>query len=108
MSLPFIDVANGNGSAVEFGSTLMRAADGLKNVDTVIAGHHTVTVAWDDFVNFSEFFNDILLKAQHGIAAGRTVEQVVDAYVKPDRFSDFQAPPQGVTTLVQNIYNESR
>ena len=108
MSLPFIDVANGNGSAVEFGSTLMRAADGLKNVDTVIAGHHTVTVAWDDFVTFGEFFNDILLKAKHGIAAGRTVEQVVDAYVKPDRFSDFQAPPQGVTTLVQNIYNESR
>jgi len=108
MSLPFIDVANGNGSAVEFGSTLMRAADGLKNVDTVIAGHHTVTVSWDDFVNFSGFFNDVLLKAKQGIAAGQTVEQVVDAYVKPDRFGDFQAPLRGVTTLVQNIYNESR
>jgi glyoxylase-like metal-dependent hydrolase (beta-lactamase superfamily II) len=108
MSLPFIDVANGNGSAVEFGSTLMRAVDGINNVDTVIAGHHTVTVSWDDFVNFSDFFNDVLAKAKQGMATGQTVEQVVNAYVKPDRFSDFQAPPQGVTTLVQNIYNESQ
>ena len=108
MGLPFIDVANGNGSAVEFGSTLMRAVDGLKQIDTVIAGHHTVTVSWNDFVNFSGFFNDVLRIAKQGFAAGHTVEQVVDAYVKPDRFSDFQAPPPGVTTLVQNIYNESR
>jgi hypothetical protein len=42
------------------------------------------------------------------MASGQTVEQVVGAYVKPDRFSDFQASPRGVTTLVQNIYNESQ
>jgi hypothetical protein len=108
MGLPFIDVVNGNGSAVEFGSTLMRAVDGLKHVDTVIAGHHTVTLSWNDFVNFSGFFNDVLMKAKQGLASGQTVEQVVDGYVKPDRFSDFQAPPRGVTTLVQNIYNESQ
>lgn len=108
LGLPFIDVANGNGSAVEFGSTLMRAVDGIKNVDTVIAGHHTVTVPWNTFVNFSGFFNDVLRKATEGMASGHSVEQVVEAYEKPDQFSDFQAPPRGVTTLVQNIYNESQ
>ncbi len=108
LGLPFIDVANGNGSAVEFGSTLMRAVDGLKNVDTVIAGHHTVTVPWSTFVNFSGFFNHVLRTAQQGMASGQTVEQVVDAYVKPDEYSDLQAPAQALTTLVQNIYNESR
>jgi cyclase len=108
LGLPFIDVVNGNGSAVDFGSTLMRAVDGLKNVDTVIAGHHTVTVPWSTFVNFSGFFNDLVWKALQGIASGQTVEQVAGAYVKPDAYSDFQAPAPGVTTLVQHIYNESQ
>ncbi len=108
LGLPFIDVANGNGSAVEFGSTLMRAVEGIKNVDTVIAGHHTVTVPWSTFVSFSGFFNDLVHTAQHGMASGQTVEEVAGAYVKPAPYSDFQAPAPGVTTLVQNIYNESR
>jgi glyoxylase-like metal-dependent hydrolase (beta-lactamase superfamily II) len=104
--LPFIDVANGNGSAVEFGSTLIKAVAGIQNVDTVIPGHHTQPLAWDDLVHFSGFFNDVVAKAQQGIAAGRTVEQVAGAYTKPSQFADFQAPPAGVSTLIQNIYNE--
>ncbi len=104
--LPFIDVANGNGSAVEFGSTLMKAIAGIQNVDTVIPGHHTQPLTWDDLVSFSGFFNDIVGKAQQGSAAGRSVEQVAEAYTKPSQYSDFQAPLAGVRTLVQNIYNE--
>ena len=104
--LPFIDVANGNGSAVEFGSTLTKAVAGIRNVDTVIPGHHTQPLTWDDLVSFSGFFNDIVGRARQGIAGGRSVEQVVDAYTKPSQYSDFQAPPAGVRTLVQNIYDE--
>ena len=37
--LPFIDAANSNGSATEFGATLQGAADGIPDVDTVITGH---------------------------------------------------------------------
>ena len=36
--LPFIDVANGNGSATEFGETLKKAVAGVSGVDTVIPG----------------------------------------------------------------------
>ena len=105
-ALPFIDVANTNGSAVEFGSTLKKAVDGIPNVDTIITGHHTAPLTWSDFVNFSGFFNDVVEQAQQGAAAGRSVEQVAGAYTKPDRHSDFQAPRGGVRTLVQNVYNE--
>ena len=105
--LPFIDVANGNGSATEFGSTLHRAVDGIRNVDTVITGHHTATVPWNDFVNFSGFFNDLIGKARAGLASGQTAEQVAGAYTKPDRYDDFQAPAGTVATIVQHVYNES-
>jgi glyoxylase-like metal-dependent hydrolase (beta-lactamase superfamily II) len=104
--LPFIDVAGSNGSAVEFGLTLMKAVEGIPNVDTIITGHHTAPLMWDDFVNFSGFYNDVVDKAQQGIAGGRSVAEVADVYTKPDRYSEFQASPQGVRTLVQNIYNE--
>jgi glyoxylase-like metal-dependent hydrolase (beta-lactamase superfamily II) len=104
--LPFIDVANGNGSAVEFGSTLKKAVAGIEDVDTVIPGHHTEPVTWADFVNFSDFFNDLVGKAQRGIANGQSAQEVADAYAKPVRFNDFQAPPQTVRTIVDHVYNE--
>ena len=104
--LPFIDVANGNGSAVEFGSTLSKAVAGIDEVDTVIPGHQTEPVTWDDFVNFSGFFNDLIEKAQSGIANGQSAQQVADAYAKPSRYSDFQAPPQTVRTIVEHVYSE--
>jgi cyclase len=105
--LPFIDVANGNGSAVEFGSTLIKAVDGIQNIDIVITGHHTATLIWDDFVSFSGFYNDLVDTAQQGIANGRGAEQVAEAYTVPGQYSDFQAPPQTVRTIVQHIYNEN-
>ena len=104
--LPFIDVANGNGSAVEFGSTLSKAVAGIDEVDTVIPGHQTEPVTWDDFVNFSGFFNDLIEKAQSGIANGQSAQQVADAYAKPSRYNDFQAPPQTVRTIVEHVYSE--
>ena len=104
--LPFIDVANGNGSAVEFGSTLKKAVAGIEDVDTVIPGHHTEPVTWAEFVNFSDFFNDLIGKAQQGIVDGQSAQEVADAYAKPTRFNDFQAPPQTVRTIVDHVYNE--
>ena len=105
-ALPFIDVDNTNGSAVEFGSTLMKAVDGISGVDHVIPGHAGAPVMWDDFVNFSGFFNDLIDKAQQGVGAGRTVDQVADAYTKPGQYSDFGAPEATVKTIVQHVYNE--
>jgi len=103
--LPFVDVANSNGSASEFGSTLRNAVDGIPNVDIVIPGHTDTPVKWNDFVDYSGFYNDLFSKAQQGKAAGRTVEAVAGAYTVPDRYREFQAPPQTVTTIVQHIYD---
>ena len=103
--LPFIDVANGNGSATEFGSTLRKAVAGIPDVDTVIPGHNPTPVAWAEFVDFSGFYNDVVSKAQNGKAAGRSVDEVVAAYRVPDEYSDFAAPERSVRTTMQYVYD---
>ena len=105
MALPFIDVANGNGSATEFGATLRKAVAGVADVDTVMPGHNPTPVAWADFVDFSGFFNDVVSKAQNGKAAGRSVDEVVAAYQVPAEYSDFAAPEGALRTTVQHVYD---
>ena len=103
--LPFIDVANGNGSATEFGGTLKNAVAGISDVDTVIPGHNPTPVTWAEFVDFSGFYNDIVSKAQNGKAAGRSVDDVVAAYSVPDEYRDFAAPEGSLRTTIQYVYD---
>lgn len=58
--LPFLDVVNGNGSALEFGETLRKAVSGIPDVDIIIPGHNDETLVWDDLVNYSTFYNGIV------------------------------------------------
>ncbi len=105
MALPFIDVANGNGSATEFGPTLRKAVAGVADVETVIPGHNPTPVTWADFVDFSGFYNDVVSKAQNGKAAGRSVDEVVVAYRVPAEYSGFAAPERALRTTVQHVYD---
>ena len=103
--LPFLDVPNGNGSALEFGETLKKAVAGIPNVDTVIPGHNDLPLAWNDFVNYSGFYNDIVEKAQAGQAAGRSVDQFVGSYTVPSQYSDFAAEPGRLQATAQYIFD---
>ncbi|MCY4660939.1 MAG: MBL fold metallo-hydrolase [Acidobacteria bacterium] len=103
--LPFIDVANGNGSATGFGSTLRKAVAGIPDVEIVMPGHNPTPVTWAEFVDFSGFYNDVVSKAQNGKAAGRSVDEVVAAYSVPDEYSDFAAPEQSLRTTVQYVFD---
>lgn len=103
---PFIDVENGNGSALEFGATLERAMAGISGVDTVIPGHNTWVVAWNDFVAFTGFYNDMLEQVRASHAAGRSVEEAAEAYRVPAEFSLFPAPPENVRRAVGWVYDE--
>ena len=105
MALPFIDVPNGNGSATEFGETLKKAVAGIRNVDIVIPGHNPTPVTWNDFVNFSGFYNDVVIKAKQGKAAGRSVDDVVSSYSVPSYYSDFSAPENNLRSTVQYVFN---
>ncbi len=103
--LPFLDVANGNGSALEFGETLKKAVAGIRNVDSVIPGHNDEPLVWNDLVNYSGFYNDIVDRTKAGQAGGQSVDQVISSYSVPSRYSDFVAEPGRLRSTVQYIFD---
>jgi cyclase len=103
--LPFLDVPNGNGSALEFGETLKKAVAGIPNIDKVIPGHNDVPYVWSDFVGYSGFYNDVADKAKSSQASGRSVEQFVGSYSVPSQFSGFAAEPDRLQATVQYIFD---
>jgi hypothetical protein len=88
--MPFIDVANSGGSAVEFGPTLQKAVATIKNVDTVIGGHTVKPVTWNDFATYAEFDNDFLRDAQVAKKKGTSVAEFVKAYRFADKYKGFR------------------
>ena len=103
--LPFLDVVNGNGSALEFGETLRKAVAGIPNVDIIIPGHNDETLVWDDLVNYSTFYNGIVDAAKAGQAAGQSVEAVVGSYAVPIELRDFNAEPGRLQSVVQYVFD---
>jgi hypothetical protein len=103
--LPFIDAANTNGSATEFGETLNKAIAGVSGVETIITGHADEPHTWKDFVEYAAFYNDLASHARQGKAAGRSVDEVVKAYKVPDRYRDYQVPADRLQSIVQLIFD---
>lgn len=103
--LPFLDVSNGNGSALEFGETLKKAVAGIPNIDKVIPGHNDVPYVWSDLVDYSGFYNDVADRAKAAKASGRSVEQFVGSYSVPSQFSGFAAEPDRLQATVQYIFD---
>jgi len=88
--MPLIDRANG-GSGVAWGDTIGKAASGIKNVQTVITGHNTMTtLTWQDFVDYGEFNRLYLQHARESMKAGKTAEQAAMDLKLPDKFKDYQ------------------
>ena len=46
---------------------------------------------WNDLVNYSGFYNDIVDRTKAGQAGGQSVDQVISSYSVPSRYSDFVA-----------------
>jgi glyoxylase-like metal-dependent hydrolase (beta-lactamase superfamily II) len=107
LHMPFIDVANSGGSAVEFNQTLQRAVSTIRNVDTVVGGHTPSPVTWNDFRTYTDFYADFLSSAQASVKKGTSVDEFVKAYRVPDRFKGFLADPNQVRANAQAIWKES-
>ena len=108
-NMPSIDVApdGGGGSAVEFASTLAKAATGIKNVDTVIPGHfNNGTMTFDDFKEGVAFYQDFLATVDKYIAQGKTLEQAQDEWAVPERFKYFGVDLTRTKGNIAAIYAE--
>jgi hypothetical protein len=106
--MPFIDVVNSGGAAVEFADTLQKAVSSIRNVETVIGGHTPSPVTWNDFVVYTEFYRDFLTAAREAIKKGVTAEAFAKGYQIPGKYKGFQADPARVLANAQAIWAETK
>lgn len=106
--LPLVDTMNG-GSVVAYPQTLAKAAAGVKNVDTVIAGHRELAT-WNEFKEYADFTQDFVNFARNAINAKKTVEQAAAEYKVPTKYRGYAVTidPQLVTAarLLEIAYGE--
>jgi glyoxylase-like metal-dependent hydrolase (beta-lactamase superfamily II) len=102
---PILDANNG-GSGVDIGNSLTKAADTIKNIDTVITGHATTTMTMADLREYAQFNKDFLEFVRAGIQGGKTVDALAAEYKVPAKYSGYQAAEARVKSNVQVIANE--
>ena len=89
-SVPLIDSANG-GSMVRVSETLMKAHDGIKNVDTIINGHTPAQTTWADLKEYSEFNKDLVDWMRAGLKAGKAPEALAAEWKLPEKYKGYSA-----------------
>lgn len=108
-SVPLIDSANG-GSMVRVSETLMKAHDGIKNVDTIINGHTPAQTTWADLKEYSEFSKDLADWMRAGLKAGKTPEALAAEWKLPEKYKGYSANVSalmgGLAGRIQNLQKE--
>jgi cyclase len=110
-SVPLIDGNNG-GSMLHYSETLMKAYNGIKNVDTIINGHTPANTTWADLKEFADFNKDLLTWAQGELKAGKTPEQAAASWKLPEKYKGYNATVStmmgGLAGRVQRLSDEMK
>ena len=104
---PLIDVMSG-GSAVEYGKTLEKAYNTVKNIDTIITGHSTLMKP-ADLKEYADFNNEFIVWVQSEMKAGKTVDQAAMEWKPPAKYAGYGPPAPlfgGIKGNIQTAYNE--
>jgi len=108
-SVPLIDSANG-GSMVRISETLMKAHEGIKNVDTIINGHTPAQTTWADLKEYSEFNKDLVDWMRAGLKAGKTPEALAAEWKLPEKYQGYSANVSalmgGMVGRIQSLQKE--
>ena len=99
---PIIDISNG-GSGVEYPKSLIKAAAGIKGVDTVIPGHSAVST-WAEFKEYGEFMRDFVAAVEQAKKDGKTADQAATDLKLPDKYKDYNM--SRAKADVTAVYNE--
>ena len=103
-NLPLLDANNG-GSGVMIGDTLAKAANSVKNIDTVITGHST-TMTMQDLREYSDFNKDFLAAVREGKKAGQSIDAIAAAWKLPAKYMGYTIAAPRLKTNVQVIFDE--
>jgi cyclase len=88
--VPLVDGNNG-GSVLHYSETLMKAYNGIKNVDTIINGHTPANTTWADLKEFADFNKDFLTWAQAELKSGKTPEQAAAEWKMPEKYKGYSS-----------------
>jgi cyclase len=106
-NVPLLDANNG-GSGLHIGETLSKAADSVKNIDTIITGHST-TMTMNDLKEYAQFNKDFLADVQAAKKAGKSVDDVANSWKIPAKYAGYAAPQAArLKANVQIVYDESK
>ncbi len=84
---PIIDINNG-GNALDYPTTLAKAAAGIRGVESVIPGHSTV-MTWGDFKEYGEFMRDLVAATQQARKEGKTADQAATELKLPEKYKAY-------------------
>jgi cyclase len=104
-NLPLLD-ANNAGSGLLIGDTLAKAADSIKNVDTIITGHST-QMTMNDLKEYAAFNREFLAAVRDAKKAGKSVDDVANTWTMPAKYAGYAAvQPARLKANVQVIFDE--
>jgi cyclase len=101
---PVIDTSTG-GSGLDYPDTLAQAADGIKNVDTIITGHESVR-PWKDLHTYAEFTREFRDAVVDGFDHGLGVSEMTARWSLPAKYAGYTAPPERVRADIEAIVGE--
>jgi cyclase len=103
--LPLLDANNG-GSGVDIGETLTKAADGIKDIDSIITGHGTVMTP-ADLREYAQFNKEFLADMRAAKSAGKSVDEVAASWKMPaGKYAGYVVQAQRLKSNVQVIFDE--
>jgi glyoxylase-like metal-dependent hydrolase (beta-lactamase superfamily II) len=91
-NVPLLDANNG-GSGVEIGKTLAKAANSVKNVDSIITGHSTV-MTMADLREYAQFNDDFANAVREAKKKGGSVDDFVKTWKIPAQYKGYAAPAE--------------
>lgn len=107
--VPLVDAANG-GSMLQFGDTLMKVHNGIKDVDLIINGHSPAQTTWADLKEYAEFNKELAAWMQAELKAGKTPEQAAAEWKLPEKYKGYSptvgALFGGLAGRIQTLANE--
>jgi glyoxylase-like metal-dependent hydrolase (beta-lactamase superfamily II) len=104
-NIPGLDAVNG-GSGLAIADSLTKAADTVKNIDTIITGHSgTMTVS--DLREYAQFNRDFANDVRTAKTAGKSADEVAKGWKIPAKYAGYATPaPVRLLQNVQVVFDE--
>jgi len=83
---------NAGGSGVEFPETVRKAANGLKDIDTIITGHAPATMTMADLRTWADYTRDFVNAVREAKREGKSVDDVVASWKVPEKYTGYGTP----------------